>query len=98
MAWFGIGAILFLVGFLRILISDESRELWKQLLIPPAMLMTGFLTAKVYWNFLFDILSGRVALSPTTAQNTIVVLCGVTPPLLAYFAWRSTRRKQEPSA
>jgi len=60
--------------------------------------MTGFLTAKMYWNFVYDILAGRSGLSRSTAQNIIVVLCAVTPPLVALFIWNITRRRQKPSA
>ena len=95
MTWFGIGTILCLSGIIRIVTYKESRKLWKQILIPPAMLMSGFLTAKMYWNCVYDILAGPSGLSPVAAQDIIVGLCGVTPPLMALFVWRITRRKQE---
>jgi len=98
MTWLCIGAVLLLVGIIRIITSKASRSSWKPLLIPPIMLMTSFLTAKLYWNFVYDIVTGHALISTKATQDFIVGLCGVTPPLLAYFAWRTTRRKQEPSA
>jgi len=97
MTWLCIGAILLLVGIIRIITSKASKSSWKPLLIPPIMLMTGFLTAKLYWNFVYDIVTSHALMSAKVAQGFMVGLCGITPPLLAYFAWRITGRKQQPS-
>jgi len=98
MTWLCIGAVLLVVGIIRVITSKASRRSWKPLLIPPIMLMTSFLTAKLYWNFVYDIVTGHALMSTAAVKALMVGLCGITPPLLAYFVWRSTTRKQKNSA
>jgi len=89
--WFCIGILLLSIAIVRMLRARKSSASWQHTTLPPIMLLTGFLTAKLYWNFGYDILLNTTKGKTSLAIGIIVVLCAITPPLLAAFAWSATQ-------
>ena len=90
-AWFCIGIVLLAITIVRMIRSRESAPSWKHAVLPPIMLLTSFLTAKLYWNFGYDILVNVTKWKTSLAIGIIVALCAITPPLLAAFVWSATQ-------
>ena len=90
-AWFCIGILLLSIALVRIFRDRKSTTSWQHTILPPIMLLTGFLTAKLYWNFGYDILLNTTKGKTSLAIGITVALCAITPPLLAAFVWSATQ-------
>jgi hypothetical protein len=90
-AWFCIGILLLSIALVRIFRDRKSTPSWQHTILPPIMLLTGFLTAKLYWNFGYDILLNTTKGKTSLAIGITVALCAITPPLLAAFVWSATQ-------